>query len=96
MSEIGSNGMGTQRDAVLLEKLSQRVLWRGDVAFWRKLFLGAACASIRFEARRLTLVAGDTPLAGIHRGELERLAARVGGDLQIPERADLVLSFSEA
>ena len=86
---------GTQRDAMLLESLSQRVLWRGDIGFWRKLFLGPACASIRFEARQLTLLAGDAPLAGIHRGELERLAQRVGGDVQIASRADLVLSFPE-
>jgi hypothetical protein len=99
MNGTGSNGrpvagVGAQREAMLLESLSQRVLWRGDIAFWRKLFLGAACATIRFEARQLTLLAGDAPLAGIHLGELERLATRVGGDLQIPERADMVLSFA--
>ena len=87
--------VGPQRDAMLLDSLSQRVLWRGDIAFWRRLFLGPACATIRFEARQLTLLAGDAPLAGIHRGELEQLALRVGGDVQIPSRADLVLSFSE-
>lgn len=86
---------GAQREAMLLESLSQRVLWRGDIAFWRRLFLGAACATIRFEARQLTLLAGDAPLAGIHRGELERLAIRVGGEVQIASRADMVLSFSE-
>ena len=86
---------GAQREASLLEDLSQRVLWRGDIAFWRKLFLGAACATIRFEARHLTLLAGDAPLAGIHRGELEKLATRVGGEVQIPRRADVVLSFDE-
>jgi hypothetical protein len=95
MDTNGSN-TGTQRDAVLLEALSQRVLWRGDIAFWRRLFLGSACASIRFEARRLTLLASDAPLAGIHRGEIERLAACVGGELQIPGRADILLSFGAA
>ena len=96
MDRFGSNGVGAQRDAVLLEMLSQRVLWRGDVAFWRRLFLGPACAGIRFEARRLTLVAGDAPLAGIHHGELEHLAARVKGEVQIAARADFALSFDDA
>jgi hypothetical protein len=100
MDSMGSDtqraiGAGAQREAVLLEALSQRVLWRGDIAFWRKLFLGEACATIRFEASQLTLLAGDAPLAGIHRGELERLATQVGGEVQIPRRADLLLSFSE-
>jgi hypothetical protein len=90
-----ATGTGSKREAALLEELSQRVLWRGDVAFWRRLFLGPACATIRFEARQLTLLAGDAPLAGIHRGELERLATRVGGEVQIARRADLVLSFDE-
>jgi hypothetical protein len=101
MDAKGSNGhrvpaAGAQREAVLLESLSQRVLWRGDIGFWRTLFLGPACASIRFEAQQLTLLAGDAPLAGIHRAELERLATRVGGELQIPRRADMVLSFDSA
>src|SRR5690349_12813215 len=94
MNKARAAAAGAQREAVLLEALSQRVLWRGDIAFWRELFLGAACATIRFEARQLTLLAGDAPLAGIQRGELERLAARVGGEVQIPDRADVLLSFS--
>lgn len=99
MSEVNQQrpgAVGAQRDAMLLESLSQRVLWRGDIGFWRKLFLGAACATIRFEARQLTLLAGDVPLADIHRGELERLATRLGGEVQIASRADMVLSFADA
>ena len=85
-----------RRDAMLLESLSQQVLWRGDIGFWRELFLGDACATIRFEARQLTLLACDAPLAGIDRGELERLATCLGGEVQIATRADLVLSFASA
>lgn len=101
MDRTGENGgrvetTGAQRDAMLMESLSQRVLWRGDIGLWRRLFLGAACATIRFEARQLTLLAGDAPLADIHRGELERLAACLGGEVQIASRADLLLSFAGA
>src|SRR5687767_13100036 len=98
MSEVKQQhprAVGVQREAMLLESLSQRVLWRGDIGFWRKLFLGDACGTIRFEARELTLLAGDAPLAGSHLGELERLATALGGEVQIASRSDMVLSFAD-
>lgn len=82
--------------AQLLEALSQRILRHCDVEVWRKVFLGPAYASIRFEAVQLTMVAADAPMDSFSGEEAHLLAARLGGNPELSSRVDFVLSFRNA
>lgn len=89
------SGPGGTR-ALMLEAFSNRMLRHGDVDAWRRIFLGPAYGSIRFEAVQVTLVAADAPLAAISAEERQELADRLGGDLQPSRRVELVLAFDDA
>lgn len=89
------SGPGGAR-ALMLEAFSNRMLRHGDVDAWRRLFLGPAYGSIRFETVQVTLVAADAPLAAISAEERQELADRLGGDLQPSRRVELVLAFDDA
>lgn len=80
----------------LLEALSQRMLRHCDVEAWRKLFLGPAYGSIRFETVQLTLVAADAPMDAFSGEEAQLLAARLRGNPEPSSHVDLVLSFRNA
>lgn len=82
--------------AQLLEALSQRMLRQRDVEAWRKLFLGPAYGSIRFESMQLTMVAADAPMDSFSGEEADMLAARLRGNPEPSSRVDLVLSFRNA
>lgn len=82
--------------ALMLEAFSNRMLRHGDVDAWRRVFLGPAYGSIRFETAQVTLVAADAPLAAISPEERQELADRLGGDLQPSRRVELVLAFDDA
>lgn len=82
--------------ALLLEALCERLLRHSDVETWRRVFLGPAYRTIRFEASLLTLVASDDPLADISPTEGVELAARFGGHAQPSRMADMVLGFRDA
>lgn len=87
--------LATER-AAKLDALSKRMLRHGEVAEWRRVFLGPALRGIRFELAQMTLVTADAPLAAISRSEREQLAALLGGTLQLSRNVDLVLAFAEA
>lgn len=80
----------------MLEAFSGHMLRHADVAAWRRVFLGPAYGSIRFETAQLTLLGADAPLPGISEDERQQLADRLGGQLQPARDVDLLLAFDDA
>jgi hypothetical protein len=78
---------------LLMEALSERLLQHADVNAWRGIFLGDAQDAVSFESERFTVLASDSPLPAISRGEGALLARRLGGEEQPSSSAELVLAF---
>ncbi|RYF39067.1 MAG: hypothetical protein EOO25_15820 [Comamonadaceae bacterium] len=89
------SGSSTPGPHPMRDALSQRMLRHCGVSAWREAFLGAANATLRFEARQYTLLASDAPLASFSEEEARLLAEHLGAQLQPSANVDLVLAFEQ-
>lgn len=78
-----------------LRDLSHRILRRGDLADWRRLFADPAPGAIRFTTEQRTFLASDSPFdANALTGEEAALLARhLGGRAEMAGRCDFLCSF---
>jgi hypothetical protein len=95
MHQTNVSGSSTIASHPMRDALSQRMLRHCGVTAWREAFLGAANATLRFEARQYTLLASDAPLAAFSEEEARLLAEHLGGRVQPSEKVDLVLAFAQ-
>ena len=93
MQQLDVSRSSTNDSHPMRNALSQRMLRHCGVSAWREAFLGAASATMRFEARQYTLLAADAPLASFSEEEARLLAEHLGAQLQPSANVDLVLAF---
>lgn len=87
--------MKAREHAALLERMSERLLEDFPQETWRKAFLGPGCEWIRFQTEGLTFLGSDSLEREWTPGEIEELAARHRGRVELCARRP-VLVFPDA